>query len=307
MRQLFLRVLKMNIFFIIFCILISHSLYALTGIENFYSQIHEGNLLLPISQRPTPFWSFGQTIADKNDFLGWETIQDTQGKQRKEKQYIQSVPQMLYAPLYNLALFIQPPQAIKYKLGNKTSSGFEDTLVQFEYDYARTVKPTSTKRATVVAAINLPTGSAKKDPPTGFGSPSFFFGLTAYTTTIDWYAYLSPGATFTTQHKGTKYGNQYVYQFGLGHNVHHLQKWILCLFLEANGTYSEKNKINKKIDPNSGGNVFYMGPVFFASSKRWIFKLGTQFPVSQHLFGNQPKNKFMIGGRIGMKFTNVIS
>ena len=296
----------MNKFFIILFFFFPYLLQARTGIENFYYQTHEGLLLLPISQRPTPFWSFGQTIADKNDLLAWETIQDTQGK-RGQKQFISSVPQILYAIRDDLALFIQPPQAIKYKLCNKRSSGFEDTLIQFEYDYAHTVKRTSTKRATVVTAITLPTGSAKKNPPTGFGAPSFFLGLTAYTTTIDWYGYISPGITIPIPHKGTRFGNQYLYEFGLGHSLGHHEKWILCLILEANGTYSQKNKINNKIDLNSGGNIFYIGPVFFASNKRWIFKFGTQFAASQHLFGRQPQNTFMVGARIGMKFTNVIS
>lgn len=267
-------------------------------------QIHEGNLLLPISQRPTPFYSFGQTIADTNDFLFFESITALEGKQR-EKEYINSIPQFLYAPTDDLALLIVPMQALNYRLNNCSSSGFADTLVQLEYAYTKQYKETSTKRATIIGAIQLPTGSAHKNPPTGFGSPSFFFGLTGYRTAINWYCYASPGCYLTTPRNGTKFGNQFLYQVGVGHNLHHFKKWILLLLIEGNGIYSQRDKIDGCINPNSGGNIFYVGPTLFLSNKRFIFKVGIQCPVAQHLYGAQPQNRILAGIRIGIKFTNV--
>ncbi len=41
---------------------------------------------------------------------------------------------------------------------------------------------------------------------------------------IDWYGFLSSGATLTTSHHGNKIGNQYLYQGGFGKNIAYCSK-----------------------------------------------------------------------------------
>lgn len=287
----------------VICMMI-HSVYAISHKEAFEMQIKEGNLLLPISQRPIAFFNFGQLIADKNDFLFFGALTARTGKHNEQK-YINSLPQFVWAPIDDLAILLSTNQALQYKVRGNDSSGFADTTIEVEYNFAKRYKSTSTKRATVVGMLQLPTGSAHKNPPTGFGSPALFLGLTGYHTSIDWYHYLEAGILFTTAHHHTKFGNQVWYGAGIGHNLRHFQHWVFDLIIEGNGAYSQHDCMNGTKNMNSGGNIFYIGPTLFASDKRFIFKLSLQLPAVQKLNGAQPKTKILFGARLGIKFTNV--
>lgn len=68
--------------------------------------------------------------------------------------------------------------------------------------------------------------------------------------------------------------------------------WIFALMVEADGQYSEKDKINGIINPNSGGNVVFITPSLWISSKKLILQFGIGFPVVQDLYGNQNKMNY---------------
>jgi hypothetical protein len=72
--------------------------------------------------------------------------------------------------------------------------------------------------------------------------------------------------------------------------------------IEFDGTYSEKNKIKGTTDPNSGGNVIFITPSIWLSSKRWIIQWGIGFPVIQNLNGHQNKIKYSIDYNLGVAF-----
>lgn len=290
----------------LFCCIMSmmiHGLYALSHKEAFDLQIKEGNLLLPISQRPIAFFNFGQLIADKNDFLFFGSLTARTGKQQK---YIDSLQQFLYAPIDDVAILLSTNQALQYKVRGNDSSGFADTVVEVEYNFAKQYKPTSTKRATIVGMLQLPTGSARQYPPTGLGSPAIFLGLVGYHTSIEWYHYLEAGVLLTTPHHHSKAGNQIWYGAGIGHNLHHFQRWILALIIESNGMYSRRDCMKGTRNQNSGSNILYIGPTFFAADKRFIFKVSVQIPAYQKINGAQPKINVLFGARLGIKFTNVM-
>lgn len=60
--------------------------------------------------------------------------------------------------------------------------------------------------------------------------------------------------------------------------------------IEFDGTQTEKNKIQGITDPNSGGNVIFVIPSIWLSSKQWIFQWGIGFPLVQNLNGHQDKS-----------------
>jgi hypothetical protein len=91
----------------------------------------------------------------------------------------------------------------------------------------------------------------------------------------------------------TQFGNQFLYQFGFGRNIANSQRWIFAWAVEVDGNFSERNKIHGEKDPNSGGNVIYLTPSLWASSREWIAQLGLGYAVQQNLFGRQKRNDYL--------------
>lgn len=259
----------------------------------------EGNLALPTSQRPGPLFSFGQNIFDGGDIITGFFVDQLKGR---HKNFVDYRPALLYGATDKLSLFFPIPIA-HYTLNNQCSSGIEDVFFQTEYYFYEDKQSSYINRATFVANITFPSGSAFKKPPTGFGSPSIFLGLTAYHQDINWYSFVSPGIQIMTEHKGTEFGNIFLYQFGFGRNIaYKSHEWILTLYFEFDGTYTQKNKICGKIDPNSGGNRFLVGPVLWFSTQHLVLKIGIEGPIAQNFFGNQPNNSYWLAFDLRWKF-----
>jgi hypothetical protein len=73
--------------------------------------------------------------------------------------------------------------------------------------------------------------------------------------------------------------------------------------VEFDGTYSCRNKILGEIDPNSGGNIIYITPSLFISSKKsLVIQFGIGFPVHQHLYGNQNNKENLLEAKIFWTF-----
>jgi hypothetical protein len=70
--------------------------------------------------------------------------------------------------------------------------------------------------------------------------------------------------------------------------------------IEFDGTYTEKNKIEGEIDPDSGGNIIFVTPSIYLASKRWIFQWGISLPIVQQLHGHQEKIRYVIGYNVGV-------
>src|SRR5205085_12307482 len=149
-----------------------------------------------------------------------------------------------------------------------------------------------------------PTGNYSKNPSTGFGSPSFLLGVTAYRLATEWYWYTSYGALLTTRHgNDSKGANHFLYQAGFGKNIAYAtDKWTLMWELEFSGIYEQKKKIHGEVDQDSGGNTIFFGPSLWFSTQR-IFLLASVAPVIyEHLFGEQIKSKVLLSIYFGGKF-----
>ena len=157
----------------------------------------------------------------------------------------------------------------------QTSRGIEDMIIQLEYAYYDKKTTTSVTQFTIVTNIALPTGSAYKKPPTGFGASSFFIGGTASCLKTDWYYFTALGAKLTTSNNDTKFGNAFLYQFGLGNNIcYKIDKWIFNWLVELDGVYNQRDKLLGCINQNTGGNIIFLGPSLFFSTKHLVLQGG---------------------------------
>lgn len=264
------------------------------------TQFKIGNLAVSGSQQPGSLIGFGQNIVNKKDIQSFLYTNCLHGK---HKNFTEVIPSILYGIRNDLSLFVQLPIAAQFSSNGRHSSGIQDLSLQLEYAWHATEKETYTNQCTLVTALFLPTGNDHKEPTTGFGSPSFFLGLTAYHIGTEWYYYASPAVLVTTHHKKSKAGNQYLYQAGFGKNIaYKTDQWILTWLLEFTGTYTQKRKLDGVIDQNSGGNVILLTPSLWFSTEKLIFQCGIAPVVYQHNFGTQLKNSFQFTCNIGWKF-----
>lgn len=258
-----------------------------------------GNFALPVSQQPGPFVSFGENILAKGQVQLFLFADAFMGKNSYSTDVL---PSILYGITDELYFFFTVPFSPGNKDRNQHSSGFEDLVAQLEYAFYTTNSSDSVDQATIVANITFPTGSSTKNPPTGFGSTSFFIGATFNHMEVDWFFFASPGAVLTTSKHGTKFGDQLLYQFGLGRNIPSPTGWIFAWMLEFDGQFAWKNKIKGVTDPNSGGNVIYVTPSIWISSKNIILQIGAGYPIVQHLFGSQSRKFLSLELNFGVTF-----
>ena len=256
-----------------------------------------GNFALPGSQQPGPVFSFGQNIIDKNQTQLFVQADDYIGIQ---KHAIDVMPLVIYGISNNLSIMFALPYAPSYQIDHHHSADLEDAFAQLEYAIYKQQGKNYWDQATVVTSLSLPTGSALKNPPTGFGAPTLFVGATFSRMYSDWFVYVQPGVVLTTAHNNTRLGNQWLYEFGLGRNLFSVAAhWIVAVQAELDGTYANQNVIQGVTDTNSGGNVVYLTPSLFVSGQHLILQLGLGAPVTQHLYGNQTRNTWLAIANLG--------
>ena len=258
-----------------------------------------GNFSLPTSQQPAALFGFGGNIIDKGEVQLYFFADEFEGKERLT---IDLIPSVLFGVTDVFSIFFNAPFTPQMRDGEHRSSGLEDFFIQLEYAFYNKSTATYVDQATVVGNITAPTGSSKKDPPTGFGAPSLFIGGTYYRTYTDWIFFTSHGAVLTSSDHGTKFGDQFLYQFGIAKNIPSPPDWIYAWMVELDGQYNKKNRIRGKIDPNSGGNTIYVTPSLWVSSKEVLVQFGVSFPINQNLFGRQRKFDYALNFNFAWSF-----
>jgi hypothetical protein len=261
--------------------------------------VKEGNFALPDSQTPAPLVSFGQRIIGDQVTQYYVFGEHSRGKKNRATEI---TPFILYGISDTSTISFNAPFAPSMKKGSHHSRGWEDASAQIESAVYTKTSKFSSAQATVVGSMTFPTGSGRKNPPTGFGAPSFFLGSTYNYTTPNWFGFTSYGSTFTTKHHGKRFGDQILYQAGYGGNIPSPRDWIYAWMVEFDGTYRLRNKVHGVKKRNSGGNTILMTPSLWASSERWIVQFGVGFPIVQHLFGRQHKSHYLLTLDLGYTF-----
>ena len=258
-----------------------------------------GNFALPSSQQPAPLISFGENIIGRNQVQVFLFGDDYIGK---NKHSVDLIPGILYGITDDFSVFFNVPAAVSYKEGRSHSSGLGDLFLQLEYAIYTREASCISDQVTIVANVSFPTGSSRKNPSTGVGAVGYFIGTTYNRTWENWLCFTSYGAELPMSHQGTQFGNQFLYQFGFGRHIVNARGWMFAWIVELDGTFSARNRINGILDPNSGGNVVYLTPSLWMSSKDWTLQVGLGHTVQQNLFGSQKRNEYLLCFNFGRTF-----
>lgn len=258
-----------------------------------------GNLALPPSQQPSALFGFGGNIVDMGEIQFFFFADGFVGK---HKTVIDLIPSVLFGVTDSLSLFFNFPFTPRYKNDSDTSNGLLDFFIQLEYAFYNNSTAFYNDQATIVSNITFPTGSSHKKPPTGFGAPSLFIGATYYRLMTDWFGFAAPGAVLTSSNHGTKFGEQFLYQCGFGRNIPSPTGWIYAWMIEIDGQYNKKDRINGVLAADSGGNVIYVTPSLWVSSKEFLLQFGASFPVNRNLFGDQRKCNYALNLNVAWSF-----
>lgn len=280
----------------IVCLLLA--LFApLWGIEE-EEAVPAGNYAVSPRTQVGPLISFGQTLIGQNAFFPQVYSFFQQGPHNYSSVI---APSAIYGIRDDLALFLFAPISLRNRGGPFHSSGMNDTLLQVEYGYYSLSRKEYSLQGTVLAAVQFPTGSSSKQPPTGAGWFSYFLGTTFAYLSDTWYAFVSPGVNIPTARHGTKEGVSYLYQWGIARYIAALspQGWVFNLMVEFDGTYNQRSKVGGSTNPNSGGNVLFITPSICLASETLFIQFGVGWPAIQQLNGHQTRIAYAIASNVG--------
>lgn len=270
-----------------------------------------GNFALATSQEPGPFFSFGQNIVDKNQFIlalnpGYLSSQS--------QQLLAGVPSLLYGITNSASVLLTIPYAFYYKNGNQKLSGIGDIELDLEYAFYNHGSAIYSDQATIVFSPSFPvsnlnqiskkhdsamctSGFSRKNASSSLNPISYFIGTTYSRTLTDWYSFIAPGILVIDKQHNIQQGNEYFYNFGLGHKIKTQEKkYIFFGLLELNGQYTNKTKLVDNIVPNTGGNIIFATPSLWFSTPKLIFQVGVSLPISQYWYGNQSNFSYYASG-----------
>ncbi len=253
----------------------------------------EGNFALPSSQQPAPLMSFGQTLIDRNQL---QFAFDTYSPYHFGGAFDNLNATLTYGITDSTALYFNYPIRANPETRGHHASALLDIVLQLEQAVYTTGNSQYQEQATIVGAVTLPTRDATTHRvPRGFGSPTFFWGMTYNRTYVDWLGFVSPGVLLTTSSNNVRLGSQFLYQAGIGRNIFAVSgQSILFGLLEFDGQYTEKEQLLGRDNPNSGGNVISLIPSISFSTKNTMTQVGVGFPIIQALYGNQKKMNYFI-------------
>ncbi len=264
--------------------------------EEKIQQLRIGNLALPATLQQAPLFSFGQHIIGKNQLYGWEFIDYVHGDNDQKLSLLST--NLLYGITDKVSLDITIPFVVVLQSDDIKVTGLSDIFLNVEWAYYFHYWQTATVQATLLGGLTFPMGV----PPLAAGSPIFFLGATLSYLSIDWYAFTSFGAELPTTFCCGKSGNEFLYQFGVGHNITNRQGLVIACLLELDGVFAQQDTFKGICDPNSGGNSISIGPSLWVASERFIIQPGIQAIIDRHLNGNQDKNRFAVSLDIGYLF-----
>lgn len=294
--------LKLNLLLLLLCsyTLVYSDVYGQTNDESKKEEPPKiGNFSLPSSQQPYGLFAFGGNVIDEGEIQLFCFADYFKGKSKVVSDLI---PSILYGITDEFSIFLNVPYIPELRDGNHKSRGIGDVFIQTEYAFYNKKSPTFVDQATIVGNVTFPSGSVRKNPATGYGSPSIFVGGTYTRMMVEWFAFTAQGVVVTTSNHRTKFGDQFLYQFGIGRNILSPPGWIYAWMVELDGQYSKKNRDHGKIDPNSGGNLILATPSLWISSKNILFQLGVSYPINQNLFGKQRKIDYAINLNLAWSF-----
>jgi len=259
----------------------------------------EGNFSLRGSQQPGPFFSFGQNVIDAEAL---QVYLNPFFFKLEGEDLSQAALSIRYGVTDKVGFFATFPYNVD-SVRPYHSSGYGDTSLQGEYAFDAQSDQSHTEQGTIVLGTTIPTGSVRARPALGYGTPTYFAGVTynqVYTHAL-WF--VSPGLLYIQPHDKLTLGKQYFYQGGIGAVfVSKAQSYIFSGLLELDGQFNERNKQKGHWIGNSGGNLIYLTPSLWYSTNKLILQIGISIPVVQSWNGVQPYVDYFTMANIAWTF-----
>lgn len=179
-----------------------------------------------------------------------------------------------------------------------------------EYNIYQKDAPRLTTRAILIGGVKLPTAEDDKSglpPPMqlGTGSTDYTVGtaVSRIGHRLGYYSDLK--YTFKNEGNGYEFGDTLNYDLALGY------RWLpevyesypakqLNLFLELNGLYAQKDRLDDQRVPDSGGHSLFLSPgVQWVPFKTALLEASVQIPIYENLHGDQLETDYtyLIGFR----------
>jgi hypothetical protein len=216
----------------------------------------------------------------------------------------------LYSPTTYSALGIVVPYVekrleLKGK-GDKFTQGLSDIMLLGRYKFFSLPQKQAWNQAAFQLTLKLPTGptdrrisllvppSVKRALQPGTGSTDFIFELTGGRFTTRYNLLANIGYRLNTEDDYIAFGDRVFVNTDL---EYFLFPWLtrkhgqeVITLLEFSFVHAERDRLQDRGVPNSGGNSFFLAPgLQWIVSERFLVETSIQFPLAQDLTGKQPK------------------
>jgi hypothetical protein len=250
-----------------------------------------GNFSLPKSQRPEAFYSFDSKILEKNQ---WQVATKPNLFKETQHRYVGMPNTLQYGVRDDLSVLIEVPVTLdiqhKNHLGTSHVSGFENLVLQGEYEFLARESRHTTENAGVILGVALPTGS----PQVTSRWSNLFIGSTYAYMQVKSLFFASSGYLIFEGPKSIRPGNVVYLNTGAGYNLKsqsHQYTWIA--FLELNAQYNQPDPQAQYIEISrnffrlrgsalNNGYLLYTTPSIVYANRSWMFQLGASLPISQY-------------------------
>ena len=219
----------------------------------------------------------------------------------------------IVAPLVHKSMDFNPPAGTRQ---GYSTSGIGDVLVDTKWVFLSQNQLKGTTRLGIEGGVRIPLGKASALLPDGtiaprplqVGSGYWSFPFKAlFTLTRDRFGLLAnAGYQINASDDDFTAGDAFSYDAALGFRVapsvyKSLRDKSLMVYLELNGTVSQRNELSGASDPNSGGHLVFLSPDLQWIPTPWLlFEASVQFPIVQDLNGTQLEygTRFQVGTRV---------
>lgn len=189
-----------------------------------------------------------------------------------------------------------------------TDSGIGDINLMSKYRVWSKDLPGETRRISLIAGLELPTGDEKAQLKLGSGSVDPIAGILFTSQSLVQEFDLDLTYQFNTEVNNFEFGD--VFKYNIAYQKRIWPKILpergvysqFNLVLELNGEYTQKDKSPGSVIKDSGGNMLFISPGIQWAAKRWVWEASLQLPLIQDLNGNQLETDYSIATSMRLTF-----
>lgn len=233
---------------------------------------------------PETIWEGGVGIELQFEF------EDAGGEERAVLHY-----EIIYGLTANLSLTLEVPLVLERKEDGQTEHGPGDLEIRGKYQFFKKDMLGAQHKMAGILGVKAPTGDHDAKPPLGSGTTDILFGASYGYESRTWYHFLTTRYRWRTQSGSRDPGDRLSIDGAIGFRPFQTEYGELdaVFLLEMNAEFKFKDELRGTRLANTGGNTLWLGPTMLISpNPQWMFKGGIQFPVYEHLNGDQEQSEF---------------